>query len=206
MKPFIIIALLLGLNCLHSNAQQQTGKRKLTHLSLSFTNSHTAMPFGKFSSLITENYHPGLEFSTGFDWKTGKKHDWTQSFNVGYSYHRWVQHSLMLYSEAGYRYKFGKGFYTEARLGAGYMRALVAAESFSDGVEDGNQYAKVSSGRSQFIANFRMIAGKQFNSPQGIKVFIGYQQRLQTPFIHSYVPLLPYNILELGFALPIKRS
>ena len=108
MKPFIIIALLLALNCLHSNAQQQTGKRKLTHLSLSFTNSHTAMPFGKFSSLITENYHPGLEFSTGFDWKTGKKHDWTQSFNVGYSYHRWVQHSLMLYSEAGYRYKFGQ--------------------------------------------------------------------------------------------------
>jgi hypothetical protein len=36
-------------------------------------------------------------------------------------------------------------------------------------------------------------------------VFLHYRQQLQTPFINSYVPLLPYNGLALGLSFPIKK-
>jgi hypothetical protein len=36
-------------------------------------------------------------------------------------------------------------------------------------------------------------------------VFLQYTQQLQAPFINSYVPLLPYNTIALGFAVPFKK-
>jgi hypothetical protein len=41
-------------------------------------------------------------------------------------------------------------------------------------------------------------------SPAGLKVFIQYQQRIQMPFIKSYVPLLPSNLLMAGIRIPCK--
>ena len=52
----------------------------------------------------------------------------------------------------------------------------------------------------QFIASFTIGAEFVINpSAQNLlQVFMNYQQRLQTPFVKSYVPLLPYNNLSLG--------
>ena len=76
------------------------------------------MPCGSFAALFYEEFHPGVEVGTGFNWSKKKKHDWFQTLKVGYSYHRFVQHSLMLYTEVGYRYKFPKGFAVNAKLEA----------------------------------------------------------------------------------------
>ena len=159
-----------------------------------------------FLKLFTGNYHPGAEVSTGFDWKTKTRHDWIQSFSLGYSYHRWVQHSIVLYTELGYRYKFPAGFSFETRLGGGYMRAILATETFSDGVEDGKQYSKITSGRSQGIATLSFGINKKIKKPFDCMFFLHYQQRIQTPFIQSYVPLLPYNIIKTGVTIPLKNN
>ena len=180
--------------------------RKLNEISITFSNSQPAMPFGKFSTLFTGNQHPGIEFSTGFNWKTKPKHDWTQTFNLGYSYHRWVQHSLVLYTETGYRYKLPAGFSIDGKLGLGYMRSIVATETFSDGMEDGKQYSKITSGRSQTVASLSFGVSKKINPPTGCRVFLYYQQRIQTPFIHSYVPLLPYSIVKAGIGVPLNTN
>ncbi len=180
--------------------------RQLNEISIAFSNSQPAMPFGKFSTLFSGNHHPGVELSTGFNWKTKPKHDWTQSFNLGYSYHRWVQHSIVLYTETGYRYKLPAGFSIESKIGLGYMRSIVATETFSDGVEDGKQYSKITSGRSQMVASLSFGAAKTINPPIGCRVFLNYQQRIQTPFIHSYVPLLPYSIVKAGIGFPINTN
>ncbi|WP_276502199.1 hypothetical protein [Terrimonas pollutisoli] len=180
--------------------------RKLHTVSIAFTNSQPSMPFSKLTKLVTGNYHPGIELSTGFNWKTRPKHDWTQTFSFGYSYHRWVQHSITLYTELGYRYKLPAGFSIESKLGGGYMRAIVATQTFSDGIEDSKQYSKISSGRSQATASLCFGIGKKFNSLSGCTLFLHYQQRVQTPFIHSYVPLLPYNIMKAGLAIPLKNK
>jgi len=43
---------------------------------------------------------------------------------------------------------------------------------------------------------------KKSNSPA---VFLQYTQRVQAPFINSYVPILPYNTMALGFVMPFKK-
>ncbi len=177
---------------------------KFRLVSIAFTNSHTALPFGSFSKLFTGPFHPGFETGTEINWSTKKKHDWFQSFRIGYSYHRLVQHSLVLYTEAGYRYKFPKGFSSSVRLGGGYMKAIIANQVFADGQEGGQQYSKIMSGRSQAIVMTTLNVSKQIGT-KGHKVYIEYQQRLQTPFIQAYVELLPYNIFLAGISVPIKK-
>jgi hypothetical protein len=180
---------------------------KLEHVSIAFTNTHTAVPFGSFSKLFVKEVHPGFELGTGFNWsrKEEKNHDWFQTFQFGYSYHQWVQHSIVLYTQFGYRYKFPKGFSLETKLGGGYMRAIVANQVFSDGQDSERQYAKITSGRSQSILNLAFKASKKIGSKRPGKVFLEYEQRLQSPFIHDYVPLLPYNGMKVGFQIPIHK-
>jgi hypothetical protein len=177
---------------------------KPEHISVAVTTLHTAFPFGSFAKLFTEDFHPGFEVGTGFNWRTKPKHDWFQAFVFGYSYHRFVQHSLALYSEAGYRYKFLNTFSTEAKLGVGYLHAISTGKVFKLR-EDGNYKKKTNLGRPQAMAGFSLGAGKKV-APSGLSVFIEYQQRVQFPFIKSYVPLLPSNIGMAGVKIPLKKT
>lgn len=179
-------------------------KNKLDHISVSFTTLHTAFPFGSFSKLFTEDLHPGLELGTGFNWSTKAKHDWLQTFQFGYSYHRFVQHSLALYTETGYRYKFYKTFAAEAKLGAGYLHAIPTGKIFKLN-DDGEYNTKSNLGRPQMMAGFSLGVNKKVTA-SGLAIFLQYQQRLQFPFIKSYVPLLPSNMLMAGVKIPCKSK
>lgn len=177
-------------------------KHKPQHLTVAFTTSHTAFPFGSFSKLFTEEFHPGMEIGTGFNWRTKQKHDWFQSFQFGYSYHRFVQHSLALYSEGGYRYKFLKTFAAEARIGLGYLHAIPVGKIYKLSGE-GEYEKKANWGRPQLMAGFSSGISKKITG-SGLAVFLQYQQRVQLPFIKSYVPLLPSNMLFAGVKVPFK--
>lgn len=56
--------------------------------------------------------------------------------------------------------------------------------------------------RSQGMLSLSMgidrTVGKKNN-----KMFVRYQNLLQTPFVPGYVPLLPYNVLHLGISIPM---
>ncbi len=192
--------LLLGMSfwCFKIMAQ----KHKPEYLTVSVTTSHTAFPFASFSKLFTKEFHPGVEIGTGFNWRTRTKHDWLQSFKLGYTYHRFVQHSFALYSEAGYRYKFLKTFAAEARLGAGYLHAIPVGKIYKLSA-DGIYKKKANWGRPQVMAAFSVGVSKKIGG-SGLAAFLQYQQRIQFPFIKSYVPLLPSNILIAGVKLPLK--
>lgn len=191
-----IILLLVMICCSTAIAQ----KHKPDHITAAVTTLHTAFPLGSFSKLFTADFHPGFEIGMGFNWKTKTKHDWFQAFQLGYSYHRFVQHSIALYSEFGYRYKFLKGFSAEARTGLGYMHVIPTGKIFKLG-EDGNYKKKANLGRPQVMAAFSFRVNKAI-SKSGLGAFIQYQQRLQLPFIKSYVPLLPSNMVMLGIKIP----
>src|SRR5258707_15815488 len=96
----MIMCIIIGL--LPAKAQ----KHKSDHYSIAITTLHTNLPFRSFSSLFAKEYHPVFEVSTGFKWKEKPKHDWYQEFQLGYSYQRWIQHSIAIYTSVGYRYKF----------------------------------------------------------------------------------------------------
>lgn len=192
--------LLVMVCCFAATAQ----KHKPDHLTAAVTTLHTAFPFASFSKLFTEDFHPGLELGTGFNWRTKTKHDWFQAFQVGYSYHRFVQHSIALYSDIGYRYKFLKSFNTEARLGLGYMHVIPTGKIFKLS-EDGNYEKKANLGRPQVMAGFSLRVNKAITT-SGVGIFVQYQQRIQFPFIKSYVPLLPSNMVMLGVKIPCSSK
>ncbi|HWC52486.1 MAG TPA: hypothetical protein VG676_02795 [Chitinophagaceae bacterium] len=198
-RTFIILII-----CLSSRLQTFSQNHRLDHFSVAVTTLHTNFPFSSFSELFTKEFHPGFELGTGFNWKTKAKHDWFQEFKLGYSYHRFVQHSITLYSEFGYRYKFLKTFNAEAALGAGYLHAISAERVFVL-QSDGTYKKKPNLGRPQAMASFSIGLSKKI-SASGTTLFLNYQQRLQFPFIKSYVPLLPENILMAGMRISIKSK
>jgi hypothetical protein len=186
--------------CLSIQAQ------KNNNLSLAIINTQSAMPFNKLGSLVTGVVNPGVEIGYGFNWRTKQRHDWYQNIKLGYFYHRFVQHGIPLYTELGYRYKFSNQFYANAAVGAGYFHSIPATSKFR--LENNGEYKNDKGlGRMQGI----ITAGLGISyipNPSGRKpfrLFSEYQQRLQAPFVRSYVPLLPYNSLMFGAAYPLNK-
>lgn len=173
-------------------------------ISVAFLNTGSAYPFAEFSKLITTVQHPGIELGYGFNWKTKSKHEWFQEVKLSYFYHRFVQHSISLYSDVGYRYKFSPALSALISCGAGYMQSVPATAKLK--LEANGEYKNDKGiGRSQVLAvvNFGIgyiIKSSAKNTP---RLFITYQQLLQTPFVKAYIPILPYNSLLVGCSFPL---
>jgi hypothetical protein len=181
-------------------------KISLNYLSLAFTNNHTAFPFSSFSQLVAGEWHPGFEAGTGFNWSEKRKHDWFQDFRIGYFYHQFVQHGIPLYTSFGYRYKFSERWNAQAGIGAGYFHSIPDQQRFK--LNENGDYEKLGGiGRGQAMIVFNLSAGYRFNleKQRPLEVFTTYQQRIQTPFVPSYVPLLPYNTLMIGVKRQIRK-
>ena len=194
----ILLCMVAGLS---ATAQQNK------ELGVAVTNSNSAFPFSKFGGLFQSPFHPGAELSYGFNWKTKEKHDWFQQIKLGYFYHRFVQHGISLYTTFGYRYKFSAHFFTEVALGAGYLHSIPATAKFKLG-SDGEYKNDKGLGRMQAMIVFNVSAGYTINPAhkKPVSVFATYQQRIQTPFVKSYVPLLPYNSLMIGAKMRLKKN
>ncbi|MES1224342.1 MAG: hypothetical protein ABUT20_53095 [Bacteroidota bacterium] len=199
MKRYLLLLIISEVLLISVHAQE----RKLNHYSLAATTLHTNLPFGSFSSLFVKDFHPGIEVSTGFNWSEKARHDWYQELQLGYTYHRWVQHTISLYTSVGYKYKFPKGFYADISIGAGYLHAIPDSKVFKL-ESDGSYKKKINFGRPQALAALGIGIGKTFVS--GKAIFLKYQQRLQTPFIKSYVSLLPANMMQAGVVIPFKKN
>ena len=184
-----------------SSAPAQTKEKRI---SLSVTNQHTAFPFSKFGNLFSGPLHPGFETGYGFNWRSRKKHDLFQWFKAGYFYHRFVQHAFPLYTESGYRYKFSERIAVQASLGAGLLYSITDAAVLHK-TDNGDYEQEQHPARAQ--AMFSLTLGPEYTwqlNSRPMILFVHYQQRLQTPFIKSYVPLLPYNQVAIGAFTTLK--
>lgn len=206
MRFKIFLLLLLGCCATVSFAQ----KRRYQHVSVAVNNNQTAFPFGKFVGLFAGPYHPGVEAGYGFNWSTKAKHDFFQRVNAGYFYHRFAQHGIPVYTQFGFRYKFDHYFHFESALGGGYFHSIPATAQFK--LNDNGEYTGGKGiGRPQAMLQFDLRASGNITpaASKPIRLFLSYKQRLQTPFVKSYVPLLPYNCFEIGLSkelFPQNRS
>lgn len=174
-------------------------------ISVAFLNTGSAYPFAEFGKLITTVQHPGIELGYGFNWKTKPKHDWFQEFKVSYFYHRFVQHGIPIYTDIGYRYKFSRELSAGVSFGAGYMQSIPATAKLKLGAN--GEYKKDNGfGRSQAIAVISFSLGYSIHSSvkNAPRLFVTYQQFLQTPFVKAYVPILPYNSILIGCGVPFR--
>lgn len=181
--------------------------QKNKQVSLAFMNVSTANPFSKFASLATDIQHPGVELGYSFNWRTKARHDWYQEIKLAWFYHRFVQHAFPLYTDVGYRYKFSNRWNAKGALGAGYLHSIPATPQLK--LESNGEYKNGKGiGRMQGLALINIGAAHIFNpsAKKPVTLFITWQQMLQTPFINSYVPLLPYNSLLAGINIPIKNK
>jgi hypothetical protein len=194
-----IILVTIGLITISNSAISQ---RKFTQLTLETGNAVTSMPFVGAPQLFYTSYHPYTSLGARLVCKEKKKHAWEQSVHVGYLYHRFVQHAIPLYSEIIYRQHIGKAFYLRAHLGLGYLHSIPATERFK--LNDQGEYERIRNlGRAQGMVKFSISFAYALNP--NYQLTLNYGVIGQMPFVKSYVPLLPYNTLQLGVIKSIHR-
>ena len=172
-----------------------SGQHRLVAISFETGNAVSSMPFVGAPRLFYTNYHPFTTVSARLIWKEKRKHAWEQSFNVGYIYHRFIQHSIPVFSEIIYKYDVGRKLSLRSHLGIGYLHSIPASERFE--LNDQGQYERITGiGRPQGMGKFSISCALKIS--EDLRATINYGVIVQSPFIKSYVPLLPYNSIQFG--------
>ena len=139
--------------------------------------------------------HPGVSVGTEFRYNKNEKNILLQTARLAYHYHRYMQHTVQLYTEFGYRRYLGPRWDLEARLGGGYLHAFTDGGLYTQ--NPNGQYEKEANwGRPQAMVSLAIGPGFRLN--EKVRLFLNYQFYMQTPFVPGYVPLLPNTALHLG--------
>ena len=205
LKQQIAMWGILLLTCTALTAQKNVDTGVVEYrrpLIISVFNVATLLPgsSGGFSPI-----HPGLSTGTEFRYNHSSKNQWFQTAKLAVSYHQYVQTSVQLFSEAGYRRDIWRGLGAEMRIGAGYLHSFPGVEFFQ--LKDGVYEKKNRIGRPQLMVT--SAAGISYTLQSGKfppRFFLDYQFYLQTPFIKQYVPLVPNTVVHAGVALPLLKK
>lgn len=193
----LLLALFCGLGTPDARGQQES---KARHCLFSVFNAATQLPIGDFFSSPA---HLGATAGVEFRYNRQPGNQLFQTAKLGFSHHRYVQNTLQLYTEFGYRRAIWRGIAAEMRLGGGYLHAIPAAEIFT---LKGNSYErKTNFGRLQAMAGGAF--GLSYTLQKGahpLRFSLDYQFYLQMPFVKQYVPLLPNTLLHAGVAAPFS--
>lgn len=195
---YILLLFIFWLTAFPDASAQQEPKAR--HYVVSVFNAATQLPVGQFFSTPV---HIGGTAGAEFRYNRNPGNQWFQTGKLGFSYHQYVQSTVQLYSEFGYRRAIWRGTAAELRLGAGYLHAIPATEIFT--LKDGVYQKKTNLGRPQFMGGAAL--GLSYTLPKGntpLRFFLDYQFYLQMPFVKSYVPLLPNTLLHVGAAAPFS--
>jgi len=201
MKTLLTITLLSIFTFLYSTTIS-FGQYKFSQYTVEAGNAVSSMPIVGAPQLFYTNFHPYLTIGARHTWKEKRKHAWEQSVNIGYMYHRFVQHTIPLFTEIIYRYNFSDRFNLNAHLGLGYLHSIPDTERFK--LNSNGDYEKITNlGRAQGMFRFAVTAGYDINSR--LRATVNYGINGQMPFVKSYVPLLPYNTVQLGIAKQLSK-
>lgn len=192
--------------CLHALtlAQAQSGRREIVG---SIFNNAIAMPFSGKAGVIHSPFHPGISMGIADRLNKHNVHQLSIAYKFAYLFQQRVQHVFHLYPELRYKLHLRAGLALQANLGAGYMHSFSDLQQFK--LNTNGEYQRTGrGGRPALLSSFTLGAGYDFqenvNGPAS--VFIYYQLWFQSPFVNSYVPVLPNNALHLGAAFRIKRN
>ena len=180
--------------------------QKKKYLSFALTNNASSYPFQYLAGYVENPLHPGFEVGIGKTTGIIKHHEWFGELKIGYFYHQFVQHGIPIYFNGGYRYHFNHRFSMDAALGAGYFHSIATTDVLK--LENGEYENAKGIGRPQIMAAIGFSAGYRvkINKTDSARIFFQYQSRVQLPFNDDYVPILPYNQIALGIAVPLKSK
>jgi hypothetical protein len=164
-------------------------------LSLRTGNINSALPFTGFPVLFSDIYRPYVEAGYGISLWQREKHIWWLDARLGYFNHRFIQQAMPLTVNLKYERKFNTGTSAFATLGGGYIHAFPHEGRYR--LNENGDYQRVRSpGRPQ--AGFGLSLGASQRLSSNWSVLLEYRILMQAPFVNTYVPLLPYGIIQTG--------
>ena len=155
-------------------------------------------------------FRPGLQLGISRKWNEHPKHQFIQSFNAGYFYHRYVQGALQFYSELGYKAKLSKTFAVQPlMLGGGYVLSIINQTSLRWNNTDGKYEEIKFPTRHNWMVTlgpslFWQPSFKLMDRP--VTISLDYRLQVQGIFINNSAPVIAYAPLRLGIILPISQS
>ncbi len=191
--------LLLGLTA-NLSAQQSKEVHAYPLIASVFTQA-TLLPG---SGEVFQNPHLGLSLGTSFQYNKSTRNQWFQTAKLALTRHQYVQTSLQLFSEVGYRRHLWKGVGLEGRLGAGYLHSIPATEVFR--LSSSSYQIASRWGRPQAMVSTAAGLSCLLPGNLGGRVFLDYQFFLQMPFINQYVPLVPNIAWHAGMSVPLFNN
>ncbi|MEN8224491.1 MAG: hypothetical protein ABFS05_03945 [Bacteroidota bacterium] len=176
---------------------------KANPISVIVFNNATMLPPASLTATFNQPIHPGITVAYEFGWKDTLKHKWFQNAGISYIYHHFVYQGILLNTQGGYRWKIND-FSIEGYLQAGYMHAFYLTDRcIMD--PDGTYSAKQGAGKPQFVVGAGIGFGYDLGKDDHIRrLILGYDVRLQMPFVRNYVSLLPNGALFIGFQFNLE--
>ncbi|MCC5916816.1 MAG: hypothetical protein JJU02_05750 [Cryomorphaceae bacterium] len=189
MKKFVfgIFVFVFAVPCLGQDYSQRVNLRTGT--------IGAALPFSGVETLLTDVYRPYVEVGYGWALRQREHHSFWFDVNLGYFNHRFIQQALPLMASLQYNYHFNQKISAFSSLNAGYIHAFPHEGRFI--LNDQGDYEKKKSlGRPQI--GFGLSLGGDYQLDDRFSVQLSYTVLMQAPFVNTYVPLLPYGILQIG--------
>jgi hypothetical protein len=150
---------------------------------------------------VFQRPHLGISVGTAFSYNKSPVNQWFQTAKLAVARHQYVQTSVQLFTELGYRRHLWQGIGLEGRLGGGYLHSIPATEVF---VYSSSSYQEKSKwGRPQAMVSTALGINYLIPGNSGTRVFVDYQFFLQMPFINQYVPLVPNIAWHAGTSVPL---
>lgn len=192
----LCLALMLGVSAF---AQDSAASEKL-HFHFSLGHYPASLIVPSFSTI-----HPGVNAGVTMRWNNNQRHQFIQSGNLGFFYHRDLQKAIQLFTEVGYRLKMDNGLaITPLAIGGGYVMSVSDINSLNwDSVT--NQYEEdkfpvrhnwmISLGPSiSFETPWALIKNRQTT------FFVDYRLQIQGVFVRETVPVIAYAPVRIGFS------
>jgi hypothetical protein len=168
----------------------------------------TSFPVTGAGALLKPPIHAGLMF--GYETKLNKseKFQILNESNVGFIFHRFFQTAVFVNDVVKFNYAINTRFGLHTGIGAGYLHSFYQYSIFK--LNDSGNYTEIKKlkGRPQFMAIFVLGAsvGLKKENPEALRFTFEYRGFVHGTFAKSYVPLVPYNSIQLGIQIQLKEK
>lgn len=150
-----------------------------------------SMPFKNLKANLSN-----IGIGIGTEVSHSGNHNWVQQFNLMWYRNKNVGNGWFLYSQAVWRPTITNNFYTELKLGAGYMLTSRPTQSFKQ--EKGEWISVGKKGKGLFALPIGVSLGhNEYSEETYVSPFASYQFILLTGYNES-IPVVPQTLLQVG--------
>ena len=198
-RIIIVTVFCIFFSVTHSFSQNRT-------FALSISNNTTGLPVLGYPQLFYSQFHPGVDSKVSWQINKHEKNKILLDANLGFYYHQYVQFLMRIYPSISYNRNLSKSLSITAGLGAGIGLSFEGKAAFEKD-EDGQYISKPFSGlRTQYLIGVSFGASYLINEESGLKLSFKLLSFMQGTYVNSYVPLLPLNVAQIGFTIPLKKQ